>query len=216
MEKVMTVMLTALMLLQAGSLQKMACTPNGLMVLRETAAQSELQVDGVVLEAWTPKAGEKAVQELAQALGAAEIASGGEASLEAGGTIKLLREEEAVTVQLILPDEADAERYYTLLSRWMQRHGQGRPAGATILAHYAEELSPEGCQALVCDLVSPLPAKLVSSMQEGPLLSSAYEIAGVAPSLEICGEKINMNVACVAKAGQTAVYLGSPVIYQQY
>ena len=60
MEKVMTVMLTALMLLQAGSLQKMACTPNGLMVLRETAAQSELQVDGVVLEAWTPKAGEKA------------------------------------------------------------------------------------------------------------------------------------------------------------
>ena len=216
MEKVVTMLLAALMFLQAGSLQRTTFAPNGLAVLKEAAAQSELQVDGVVLEAWTPKAGEKAVQELAQMLGAAEIVSGGEQTLEAGGTVKLLREEEAVTVQLILPDPVEAEGYYQVLSRWMQRYGQGRPAGATILAHYAEELSPEGCQALVCDLVSPLPAKLVSSMQEGPLLSSAYEIAGVAPSLEICGEKINMNVACVAKAGQTAVYLGSPVIYQQY
>ena len=216
MEKVMTVMLAVLMFLQAGAMQKNAFSPNGLAVLREAAAQSELQIDGVVLEAWAPKAGDKAVQELAQALGAAEIASGGEQTLETGGRVKLLREEEAVTVQLILPEPVEAETYYQVLSRWMQRYGQGRPTGATILAHYQEELSPEGCQALVYDLLSPLPAKLVSSSEEGPLLSRAYEVAGVAPSLEICGEKVNVNVACVAKAGQTVVYLGSAVIYQQY
>ena len=84
MEKVMTVMLAMLMFLQAGAMQKNAFSPNGLAVLREAAAQSELQIDGVVLEAWAPKAGDKAVQELAQALGAAEIASGGEQTLETG------------------------------------------------------------------------------------------------------------------------------------
>lgn len=216
MEKVMTMVLAALLFLQAGAGQRTAMPPNGLAVLKETAAQSELAVDGVVLEAWTPRASQRAVQELAQALAADTLTEGGEQSLANGGTVKLLREEQAVTVQVILSETLDAERYYQILSRWMQRYGQGRPAGATILAHLSEELPPEDCQALVCDLLSPLPAKLVSSMQEGQLLSSAYEVAGVAPSLEICGEKINLNVACVAKAGQTAVYLGSPVIYQQY
>lgn len=216
MEKMVTMVLAALLFVQAGSLQKTLWPPNGLAVLRETAAQSELTIDGVVLEAWTPKASQRAVQELAQSLELNELADGGEQILANGGTVKLRREEQAVTVQLILPETEEAEAYYQILSRWMQRYGQGRPAGATLLAHTAEELPPEDCQLLVSGLLSPLPARLVSSMQEGPLLSSAYQIAGVEPALEIAGEKINLNVACVAKGGQTAIYLGSPVIYQQY
>lgn len=216
MEKTVTLVLMALMLWQMGSLQTAAMAPNGLAVLREAAGQSTLVLDGVVLEAWTPKASQRSVEELGKSLGLVQLAAGGEQALGADGVIKLRRDGQAMTIQMILSNVDEAEAYYQILARWMNDYGQGRPAGATLLAHTEEALTPEACQALSAELIAPLPARLVSTVAEGPLLSSTYQVAGVKPCLEIAGEKINLNVACVAKEKQTAVYLGSPVIYQQY
>ena len=216
MEKAMTILLAAMMLLQAGSLQEALRPANGLAALREAVSESALTVDGVVLEAWTPKANERAVAELAQALNLPELSSGGQQALGTYGTVKLIRSGQAVTVQMILPEAAEAETYYQILSRWMTRYGQGRPAGATLLAHTEETLDVAGSQALVAELMGRLPAHLVSSMQQERLLSSAYQVAGVGPSLEIAGETVNVNVACVRMEKGMAVYLGSPVIFEQY
>ena len=216
MEKAMTLVLMVLMLWQMSSLQNTAWTPNRLAVLREAAGQSTLVVDGVVLEAWTPKASQRAVEELEKSLGLTQLTVCGQQSLGTDGVIKLRRDGQAVTVQMIFSNVDEAEVYYQTLARWMSDYGQGQPAGATLLAHAEEALSPQECQALSAELIAPLPARLVSTIEEGTLVSSTYQVAGVEPCLEIAGEKINVNVACVAQEKKTAIYLGAPVIYQQY
>ena len=109
MEKTVTLVLMALMLWQMGSLQTAAMAPNGLAVLREAAGQSTLVLDGVVLEAWTPKASQRSVEELGKSLGLVQLAAGGEQALGADGVIKLRRDGQAMTIQMIVSNVDEAE-----------------------------------------------------------------------------------------------------------
>ena len=212
MEKTMAMVMMAMLL--CGQMVRWA--PNGLDALLMAAGQGDVVVDGVVLESWTAQAGPRALGDLSKALDVAELGESGEAAIGTDGSLKWRKQGQTLTVQMILPDTAEARAYYGILSRWMRRYGQGQPVGATVMTHTADMMDMAQGQALVEQMVNILPARLVSTMQEDNLASSAYQVAGVEPGLCIAGERVNVNVACVVKNGQCAIYLGSPVIYQQY
>lgn len=214
MEKILNL---AAIMAMAAQLATAAIVPaNGLAVLKEIAAHQQLMVDGIVCEAWIPEPSYRAAKALMNALAIDGVPASGEYALSEGTTAKVCYDSEQLIVQVVTTSASEGEYYYQKLYRWMACFGQGRPVGATVLAQIPEAMEADKCQALVADAMSQLPAQLRGSMQEGRMISSAYYVPGVAPVLKIAGQPVNINMACVRETDRTRLYLGTPVIYQQY
>lgn len=121
-----------------------------------------------------------------------------------------------IELQLITEKFQTAARYYTLWQSFIERYHVKKPIGVTVISQLPEVLDDKTMQELGGELQCSLqPEQNQMHVEAGQL-----QMYGASPQLEeglcIGGEQVNYNIAFVQQETTTAVYLGAPVIYQQY
>lgn len=121
-----------------------------------------------------------------------------------------------VELQVVTKSIETAKNYHRLWQNFVYGHGISQPIGATILAELPERLDENAMQQWSEELAQSLQAERVAQTT----LAQGYQMAGYSPQLsdylEIDGQKINFNLVFQANENTTVLYLGTPVIYQQY
>lgn len=126
------------------------------------------------------------------------------------------RESCYVELQVVTKSIETAKNYHRLWQNFVYGHGISQPIGATILVELPETLTEDAMQQWGKELAQSLQAERFEQIT----LTQGYQMAGYSPQLadylEIDGKKINFNLVFQAKENTTVLYLGTPVIYQQY
>lgn len=121
-----------------------------------------------------------------------------------------------VELQLITENLSTAQQYYQRLQEFWQRYGIKKPLGITLIIDLPELLDDAAMKQLGGELLQGLEAKQIDcvSMEQG------VQISGYSPQLfhqmQIGAQCINVNLAMMRQEERTVLYLGCPIIYQQY
>lgn len=121
-----------------------------------------------------------------------------------------------VELQLITEHLETAQHYYALWQNFADCYCVKKPIGVTVIAELPEVLDT----AAITQLSGELQQSLQIEQSNTVAVEQTQQICGYSPqlyhTLDIGGEKINCNIAFVQQETKTAVYLATPVIYQQY
>lgn len=121
-----------------------------------------------------------------------------------------------IELQLITEHLETAQHYYALWQNFADYYGSKKPIGVTVITELPEVLE----EAAITQLSGELQQSLQMTQSNTVSTEQAQQICGYSPqlyhTLDIGGEKINCNIAFVQQETKTAVYLATPVIYQQY
>ena len=126
------------------------------------------------------------------------------------------KEKYSVELQLITQQFATAKTHYKTWQPLLQQCGVQEPVGATIVAVLPEVLKADTMQQFGGELLQSL---AVEWFEQTPL-DWGHQIVGYSPqleeNLEIAGQNTNINVTFQQQEDDTVLYLGTPIIYQQY
>lgn len=121
-----------------------------------------------------------------------------------------------VEFQLITKNYATASAQYQIWHDVMQRYQIQEPIGVTIVAELPEKLAEETIQQLGSELLQCLHTTYYDQQTD----AWGHQMVGYSPQLEhdlnIANQKININLTFQPEDTKTMLYLGTPVIYQQY
>ncbi len=179
----------------------------------------QLPVKGYVIEGWFALPNRPGLQsQLEQQLQLQEGQQQGQLLDGSTLTSSLLRQGQKYFIELqLITEHLETARYY--YGRWQNfahRYGLDKPVGITVIAELPELLEDSAMDQLASELQQGLQATGGDLMDTG----HAQQVCGYSPqlqhSLDIGGQKINFNLAFAQRAEKTAVYLATPVIYQQY
>ena len=179
----------------------------------------QLTVKGYVIEGWFALSNRPGLQsQLEQQLQLKEGQQQGQ--LLDGSTLNssLLRNGQKYYIELqwITEHLETAQHYYALWQNFADCYCIKKPIGVTVIAELPEVLD----EAAVTQLSGELQQSLQIAQSNTGITEQTRQICGYSPqlyhTLDIGGEKINCNIAFVQQKTKTAVYLATPVIYQQY
>lgn len=179
----------------------------------------QLPVKGYVIEGWFALSNRPGLQsQLEQQLQLKEGQQQGQ--LLDGSTLNssLLRNGQKyyIELQLITEHLETAQHYYALWQNFADGYCIKNPIGVTVIAELPEVLD----EAAMTQLFGELQQSLQIAQCNTGITEQMQQICGYSPqlyhTLDIGGEKINCNIAFVQQKTKTAVYLATPVIYQQY
>lgn len=216
MEKNLGIMVILLMVVNVINADKTLYAQsfaNGLDRLLTIVEKNDLPMSGIVLEGWLPME-QWGRSVLHEQLGIADAAN--DVTLSEATHLKIDEQSDQVVVQLISTDKDEALQYYHQLQQIAHLAAKDAPIGATVLCTIDEALDKNACCYLTYDLLEGLPAHLVSIIEENQMMSYAYHIQGIMPSMAVGSDDINLNIAYCVKDEQTMLYLGTPIIFQQY
>lgn len=192
---------------------------NDLERLQWLCADYQLPVKGYVIEGWFVLQNRPGLQsQLEQQLQLQEGQQQGQ--LLDGSTLStsLLRQGQKyfIELQLVTEHVETAQHYYGRWQNFAHCYGLDKPVGITVIAELPELLE----DSAIGQLAGELQQGLQASSGDWVDTEHSWQVCGYSPqlqhSLEIGGQKINFNLAFVRRAERTAVYLATPVIYQQY
>ncbi len=119
-------------------------------------------------------------------------------------------------LQLISHHAETAKQHELDWRHFARSHNIKQPVGVTILAELPEVLEEETMAELAGELMQSLDAKITSA----GALEQGYQISGytaqLAEYLVIEGQRVNVHLSLVRHENRTMLYMGAPVIYQQY
>ena len=121
-----------------------------------------------------------------------------------------------IELQLITEKFQTAARYYTLWQSFIERYHVNKPIGVTVIAQLPEVLDDNTMQELGGELQGSLQPKQSQTHAEAGQLQMYGDSPQLEDGLRVGGEQVNYNIAFVQREKTTAIYLGAPVIYQQY
>ena len=134
-----------------------------------------------------------------------------------GTTLQICRKKGTViTMELISDNLTLANQQYKLWQEFSNRYAGGKPVGITFCSSYEESLHKNTRQHLAKEIAEKLATDLIIDLEQEDHESYTFYSAELSQSLEINGVRLNGNLAFVERNGRTSMYLGSPVIYQQY
>lgn len=120
-----------------------------------------------------------------------------------------------VELQLVTGCCETAQRYYARWQGFADRY-RLRPVGATVVVDLPDAFDARAAEQLTAELAGSLRADSCAVTATETL----YQCAGYSPQLchglSVGGETVNFDIAFAAREGGTALYLATPVIYQQY
>lgn len=181
-------------------------------------ADYQLPVKGFVVEGWFEVPNRLfSADMLEQQL---HVKEGAKQNLADGGTcsasVTKNRESCYVELQVVTKSFETAKEYHSLWRNFTHRYGIAQPIGATILVELPEALEENAMQQWSEELARSLQADWF----EQTALAQGCQMAGYSPQLgegmEISGREINFNLVFQTDGNTTVLYLGTPVIYQQY
>lgn len=121
-----------------------------------------------------------------------------------------------IELQLITEHLDTARHFYELWQSFADWHQLKNPIGVTVIAELPEVLDNDAMQYLTEEIQQSLQLAQSNTESAAPTL----QVSGYSPQfsrgLEIGGQTINFNMAFARRAHKTALYLATPVIYQQY
>ena len=121
-----------------------------------------------------------------------------------------------VELQLITCNVETALEYEKRWQSFAKRYHLCQPVGATILVEFPEMMSENAMQELAGELL----CSLVVGESELCELENGYHAvaysAQMGDGLQIGGQSVNVNLVFRQQDNKTMLYLGTPVIYQQY
>lgn len=115
-------------------------------------------------------------------------------------------------------DDDQAKRVYVNLCALLKELGLDEKLGITYQTVIAKTLLPDERMTLVQNIAESFHANYVEGYHEGNLLSSSYYSPKCSEYLLVNGQKINLQIAVRTneKDNITKIYIGSPLIYQEY
>ena len=121
-----------------------------------------------------------------------------------------------VELQLITTNIHTAIDYEKMWKDFALRYHVHQPVGTTILIEFPEHMNKKGMQELTKEILTSLACESVNtSTLENGYQAVAYS-AQIRDAIIIGQEKVNINLAFQWEGTNTILYLGTPVIYQQY
>ena len=91
-----------------------------------------------------------------------------------------------------------------------------KPIGVTVIAQLPEVLDDKTMQELGGELQGSLQPRQSQIHAEAGQVQMYGDSPQLEDGLRVGGEQVNYNIAFVQQEKTTAIYLGAPVIYQQY
>ncbi|MCR4440681.1 MAG: YwmB family TATA-box binding protein [Peptococcaceae bacterium] len=115
-------------------------------------------------------------------------------------------------------DPLRASRVYSETNQLLKKVGFGKPLGVTFTGKLPRAVTQDERQALAQFLASGVSARFVEGVLQEDLTSLSYYTRQGAEYLEAGGRRINLNIAVRTdgKNDAACLYVGSPLIYQDY
>lgn len=187
---------------------------NGLETMAAIVSENELPIDGIIIEAWLPLENIMFKKAFLKQMNLTKWQE--KVQLSSATSLKLSQQSHGAVVQIISADLVEAVDYYHKLNQFTKLWAKNAPVGATMICSVEENLTNEACRYLLEDLLQTLPERLISATEDGAILSYSYYVEGVTPVLKVAEERVNLNIAFHCFETRTMIYIGSPVIFQQY
>lgn len=188
--------------------------------LIEVYRQQQLPLQGIVIEGWLPIHDEKSVRRY---LEYHFDLPKGENSIEScwtdGSSQKIYlsqRRNMVIEFQMITENIDLAREQYRLWTQLSRFYAGNQPVGITLLSRLNEPLEAKTCQLLADELAGDMQTTPGEAVQGVHYQSYVWNTSQLQHRLKISGQAVNCNLAFVQQEDQTSIYLGSPVIYQQY
>lgn len=191
---------------------------NDFQRLAKLYEEEELPLDAVVLSGWFAVDSQgDAARYLEENWQMKQEESNKRITWPDGSTLQICRKNtKVVTLELISTNLTLANQQYLLWQEFSQRYGGRKPVGITFCSNYEELLAKNTRQHLAQEIAEKLTTVLTTDIEQEDHESYTFYSPKLSQALEISGVKLNGNLAFVQRSKQTTMYLGSPVIYQQY
>ena len=216
-------MLAGMMCLLAMNLNMVVQKPtvvenNDFAALAKLYTEKEYPFDVVVLSAWFAVEPKKEIdQYLWEHWQLTSEQDSKRLTWQDGSSLQICRKNGSViTMELISDNLTLANQQYKLWQEFSQRYAQNKPIGITFCSNYEESLNKNARHHLAKEIAENLTTDLIIDLEQDDHESYTFYSTELGQHLDINGVRLNGNLAFVERNGQTSMYLGSPVIYQQY
>ncbi len=119
-------------------------------------------------------------------------------------------------LQLISRQLETAKQYEQLWRYFSVKHKIQQPLGTTLIVEFPELLNDQTIMEIAAELVCSLDAAVIDQCN----FENGYQIVAFSPqlqdSLQINNKSVNLNLFFCQREDRTILYLGAPIIYQQY
>lgn len=134
-----------------------------------------------------------------------------------GSSLQICRKKGTViTMELISSNLSLANQQYKLWREFSYRYAQNKPVGITFCSNYEENLNKNARYHVAKEIAEKLATELIVDIEQEDHESYTFYSTNLGQFLDINGVRLNGNMAFVERNGHTSMYLGTPVIYQQY
>lgn len=187
-------------------------------VLAKLYQEDALPLDVVVLSAWfAVEAKNEAAQYLAEHWQMKAEEESKRLTWQDGSSLQIYRKNETViTMELITDNLELANQQYKLWQGFSRLYADNKPVGITFCSNYEESLNKAARYHLAQEIAGKLATSLIIDLEQDDHESYTFYSTKLGQKLDISGVRLNGNLAFVERNQQTSMYLGSPVIYQQY
>lgn len=192
---------------------------SGLERLNWLCSDYQLPVKGFVVESWFSVADRNFTDEKLEKLLGVSFDSA-QSVLPDGSSCAAKRSCENgkcyVELQLITCNVETALEYEKRWQSFANRYHLCQPVGATILVEFPEMMSENAMHELADELLYSLGVRAAEFCELEHGCHAVADTAQMGEGLQIGGQSVNVNLAFRQQDHKTMLYLGTPVIYQQY
>ena len=167
------------------------------------------ETETVIIQGWLKM---NAVQfKIAEILLERPIPKGNSSINSEKGTMKLIRAEKSLQIQIITHDRSEGYYWYHFWQKFANWYGQGEKIGITFVSQAYKDITPVAMWEIIKQIQ---PSNVITEEENNKYYMAAGYDSFLGEGLTVAGEKLNWNV--VYNKDRKRIYFGSPIIYQTY
>jgi len=167
------------------------------------------ETESVVIQGWLKM---NAVQfKVAEVLLERSIPVGNSSIILDNGTMKLVRNEKSLQIQLITDDTSEGYYWHNFWQKFADWYGRGEKIGITFVSRTYKDITPTMMSEIIRQIQ---PKNLIDTEENDKYYMAVGYDSFLGEGLMVAGQKLNWNL--VYNKNMKRIYLGNPIIYQTY